>query len=30
VVMTRPSFAVEEGFAFTVAGSDAGLNVIVP
>ena len=30
VVMTRPSFAVEEGFAFTVAGSDAELNVIVP
>ena len=29
-VMTRPSFAVEEGFAFTVPGSDAELEVIVP
>ena len=30
VVIGRPSFAVEEGFAFTVAGSDAELEVIVP
>ncbi len=30
VVFDRPSFAVEEGFAFTVAGSDAELGVVVP
>ncbi len=30
VVMERPSIAVEEGFAFTVAGSDAELGVVVP
>jgi hypothetical protein len=30
VELERPSFAVEEGFAFTVAGSDAELQVIVP
>jgi len=30
VVIDRPSFAVEEGFAFTVAGSDAQLQVVVP
>ncbi len=30
VVIDRPSFAVEQGFAFTVAGSDAELQVIVP
>lgn len=30
VVLTQPSFAVEEGFAFTVPGSDASLEVVVP
>ena len=30
VLIDRPSFAVEEGFAFTVAGSDAELEVVVP
>lgn len=30
VVFTRPSFAVEEGYAFTVAGTDAELGVVVP
>ncbi len=30
VVIDQPSFVVEEGFAFTVAGSDAELQVVVP
>jgi hypothetical protein len=30
VVFDRPSFAVPEGFAFTVAGSDVELGVVVP
>ncbi len=30
VVFDRPSFAVDGGFAFTVAGSDAELGVVVP
>jgi hypothetical protein len=30
VVFTQPSFAVEEGFAFTVPGTDAQLEVTVP
>ncbi len=30
VVFTQPTFAVEDGFYFTVAGSDAELEVIVP
>lgn len=30
VIVTRPSFAVDEPFAFTVAGSDASLEVVVP
>jgi hypothetical protein len=30
VVLGRPSFAVEEGYAFTVAGADAELEVVVP
>ncbi len=30
VVIDRPSITVEEGFAFTVAGSDAELGVVVP
>ncbi len=30
VELDRPSFAVEEGFAFTVAGTDAELEVVVP
>lgn len=30
VIPTRPSFAVDEPFAFTVAGSDASLRVVVP
>jgi len=30
VVISRPSIVVEEGFAFTVADSDAELEVIVP
>lgn len=30
VVFDRPSFAVDGGFAFTVAGSDASLGVVVP
>lgn len=30
VVIQRPSFAVDEPFAFTVAGSDATLEVVVP
>lgn len=30
VEIARPSFAVEEGFAFTVAGSEAELQVVVP
>jgi hypothetical protein len=30
VLIDRPSFAVEDGFAFTVAGSDAELEVVVP
>lgn len=30
VVFQRPSFAVDEPFAFTVAGSDAALEVVVP
>lgn len=30
VVVDRPSFAVDEPFAFTVAGSDAMLEVVVP
>lgn len=30
VIVTQPSFAVDEPFAFTVAGSDARLEVVVP
>lgn len=30
VIFQRPSFAVDEPFAFTVAGSDARLEVVVP
>ena len=30
VVFDRPSFAVEEGYAFVVAGSDAEVGVVVP
>lgn len=30
VIFQRPSFAVDEPFAFTVAGSDASLEVVVP
>jgi hypothetical protein len=30
VVFQRPSFAVDEPFAFTVAGTDASLEVVVP
>jgi hypothetical protein len=30
VIINRPSFAVAEPFAFTVAGSDASLEVVVP
>ena len=30
VVFQRPSFAVDEPFAFTVAGTDAALEVVVP
>lgn len=30
VIPTRPTFAVDDPFAFTVAGSDASLEVVVP
>ncbi len=30
LVFPRPSFAVEDGYAFTVAGADATLEVVVP
>jgi hypothetical protein len=30
VVFERPSYAVEDGYAFTVPGTDASLEVVVP